>query len=69
MRSMPQALLWEMFAGGWWSLTGMTLMSCLIPMLVHAEMMKLQVDASDPAMGYSLPFVLSQMLSCIQFVR
>ncbi len=50
MRSMPHALLWEMFAGGWWSLTGMTLMSCLIPMLVHAEMMKLQVDASDPAM-------------------
>lgn len=48
MRSMPQALMWEMMARGRWTLPGFFLMGSLVPLLVYAALYSIAADVSGP---------------------
>lgn len=49
MRSMPQALLWEMLAHGRWSLPGYFAMGNAVPLLVYTALSGIGIDPDDPA--------------------
>lgn len=44
MRSMPQALLWETFSNGRWSLPGMFLLAIILPLLVYGSLSGFPMD-------------------------
>ena len=64
MRSMPQALVWEMFSHGRWSLPGFFLLGNAIPLLTYSALSRIGIDANDPAfitLQFSfLPLVIFQ---------
>jgi hypothetical protein len=49
MRSMPQALLWEMFVRGRWSIPSFFLLGTLLPLLVYGALSGYGIDLADPS--------------------
>ncbi len=49
MRSMPQALLWETFSHGRWSLPSFFLLGILLPLLIYGAISGYGVDFNDPS--------------------
>ena len=64
MRSIPQALMWEMFSRGRWHILGFFVLGNLLPLLVYGALSPFEMDPNDSALLIMhlcfLPIVLFQ---------